>query len=295
MAVTAPTPGLARPHAAPRPAHLVRAHPVRAYFALAFAFSWACWVPAALGAGGWATALLYLGVWGPAAAGLTVTWLSGRSVRGWLRGLVRVRVPGRWWALVLIAPIVLIAVPSAVFVALGQELEGGLLGERLAAYLPMLIVLTLVGGGNEEWGWRGFALPGLLERHRPVAATLVLGSLWAIWHLPLLAAADDLTHGLGGLDLGLVLAATVVNIVALAFLYTFALRSTGSALLCAVLHGGINAANGTLVLRAAELEGTAYATMQGAITATTVAAAVALVLATRGRLGPAEQTTMVSR
>ncbi len=286
MTVTTSTSTIVGPQRAHRLGTAVRARPVVAYFALAYLFSWSCWVPAALGSGGAATALLYLGVWGPAAAGVAVTWLSGRSVRAWLRGLVRVRVPARWWALVLVAPIALIAVPSAIFVALGQDLEAGLLGERLAAYLPMLVVLTLVGGGNEEWGWRGFALPGLVERHRPVAATLVLGSLWAVWHLPLLAAADDLTHGLGGSELALVLAATVVNIVALAFLYTFALRSTGSALLCALLHGGINAANGTLVLRATELEGTAYATMQGAITGTTLVVAAALVLATRGRLGP---------
>ena len=266
---------------------VARSHPVAAFFGLAYLFSWAFWAPSALGVGGPAPALVYVGVWGPAAAGLTVTWLRGGSPRAWVKGLLQVRVPAWWWAAVLLVPLALVAVPSAAFLALGQDLDGRLLGKRLLLYPPMLVVLTLVGGGNEEWGWRGFALPALLERHRPIPATFVLGGLWAVWHLPLLAAADDLTHGLDGIRLGLVLGATVANIVALAFLYTFLHRSTGSALLCALLHGGINPANGTLVLRATELEGTAYATMQGAITATTVVLAALLVLLTRGRLSAA--------
>lgn len=61
--------------------------------------------------------------------------------------------------------------------------------------LPVVfIVCTLIGGGNEELGWRGTLQP-LSERvlakkiknHtlRFVVATLAIGVIWAIWHLPL--------------------------------------------------------------------------------------------------------------
>ncbi len=56
---------------------------------------------------------------------------------------------------------------------------------------PYLVVASLiygmflsVGPLLEEMGWRGFALPILLERHTPLVASIVLGALWAAWHLP---------------------------------------------------------------------------------------------------------------
>jgi membrane protease YdiL (CAAX protease family) len=264
----------------------VARRPVAAFFAFTYLYSWLFWAPAALGYDGTlGQVAIFIGVWGPAAAGLTVTRLLGRSVRGWIRGMFHWRVPPRWYALALFFPAAVIAVVSVAFTALGEDLDGSLLGERLAVYVPMLVFLTLLGGGNEEWGWRGFALPELLERHRPVAATLVLGSFWAVWHLPLLAAQEDLSHGLGGVELTIVLAATVVNIVGLAFFYTFLYLHTRSTLLAVLLHGSFNAANGTLVLRE-EIEGSAYAAMQYSITVTTLLAVAVLVWTTRGHLGP---------
>ena len=270
-------------------------HRVAAFFCFAYLYSWLFWAPAALGYDGTAGQVaIFVGVWGPAAAGLTVTWLLGRSVRDWLRGMFNWRVQRRWYAFALLVPAAIVTVVSLAFVALGEDLDRSLLGERLAVYVPMLIFLTLLGGGNEEWGWRGFALPELLQRHRPVAATLVLGSLWAVWHLPLLAAQEDLSHGLGGVELTVVLAATVVNIVALAFIYTYLYQRTRSALLAVLLHGSFNAANGTLVLRD-EIEGNAYATMQYCITVTTLLVAAFLVWTTRGQLGAGPESDAVSR
>lgn len=264
-----------------------RRYPVAAFFVLAYMYSWISWAPAALGVDGpVAEILVFVGVWGPAAAGLTVTRLLGRSTRDWARGLLRWRVPGRWYAFALGVPVLIVAFVSVAFALLGQDLDGSLLGGRLASYLPMLVFLTLAGGGNEEWGWRGFALPELLQRHRPVRATLILGTLWATWHLPLLAAQDDLSHGLDGPRLALVLAATVVAIVAHAFFYTHLYQHTRSVLLCALMHGSFNAANGVLVLRD-EVEGTAYATMQFVITLTMWAGVAVLLARTHGQLGPA--------
>jgi membrane protease YdiL (CAAX protease family) len=42
-------------------------------------------------------------------------------------------------------------------------------------------------GGNEEPGWRGFALPALLERFHPLLASIVLGVIHSAWHLPLMS------------------------------------------------------------------------------------------------------------
>ena len=53
--------------------------------------------------------------------------------------------------------------------------------------IPRQFLQNLLGGPlGEEPGWRGFALPRLQKRLHPLVASVVLGLLWANWHLPLL-------------------------------------------------------------------------------------------------------------
>ena len=39
-------------------------------------------------------------------------------------------------------------------------------------------------GTIEEFGWRGIALPLLQQKYAPFWAGLILGIIWAIWHIP---------------------------------------------------------------------------------------------------------------
>jgi uncharacterized protein len=81
-------------------------------------------------------------------------------------------------------PIALAVLVTAEFALAGNELDWSLLDTRLAAFLPTLVFVALLQGGNEEPGWRGFALPRMQDRFTPVRATLLLGGVWALWHLP---------------------------------------------------------------------------------------------------------------
>jgi len=59
---------------------------------------------------------------------------------------------------------------------------------QLAAWpelIPKFIFVLLFVGVGEETGWRGFALPELQKRLSPVVASVVLGAIWAAWHIPL--------------------------------------------------------------------------------------------------------------
>jgi membrane protease YdiL (CAAX protease family) len=49
----------------------------------------------------------------------------------------------------------------------------------------LLGLIFFVGGGQEELGWRGFALPRLLTMYSPVVASIILGLAWSFWHVPL--------------------------------------------------------------------------------------------------------------
>ncbi len=137
----------------------------------------------------------------------------------------------------------------------------------------------LFAGGPvfDEIGWRGFALPRLQRRHGPLVGSLVLGVLWALWHLPLfLIPAWDTPHD-GPLDVALF----VVLAVGTAVVFTWVFNSTGGSVLLAILtHGSLN----TGVAAAHDL----FPAVTGGFANFVIglgAAALVVVALTRGRLG----------
>jgi membrane protease YdiL (CAAX protease family) len=94
----------------------------------------------------------------------------------------------------------------------------------------MLAVLVLTDGLGEEAGWRGFALPRLLRRLPSLSAGVVLGAIWACWHLPLIWTDGATLQGASPWVLLLELPARSV-------VFTWIFRGTeGSALLAILLH-----------------------------------------------------------
>ena len=122
---------------------------------------------------------------------------------------------------------------------------------------------VFINGGPEELGWRGFALPRLQERFSPVRATLVLGTIWGLWHLPLLRVEDNAGHDLATLPLIAMLIWTLGGFIAYAFTYTFALNRTGSVFLCMVLHAAYNTALGVVILAAVAIIVLTYSATDG--------------------------------
>ncbi|MGY2002671.1 CPBP family intramembrane glutamic endopeptidase [Blastococcus sp. SYSU DS1024] len=239
----------------------VAARPLLAYVLLAYGISWLLWAPAVLGVGGGAGAvLLALGAFGPAVAAGVVVRSSGGSVRGWLRPLLRWRVPARYWAYALGLPVALFVSMNGVLALLGEQVQLDRLGPAAGSWVATFVVVALVGGGQEEPGWRGFALDRLQARHSPLAATALLGLIWGLWHLPI--------YGIG-----------FVGPMLFVVFYTWLWNRTGSLLLCVVLHGAFTPSLDHLVLVEDSL--VVDATILGVL----LAAAVALVVLTRGRLG----------
>lgn len=109
--------------------------------------------------------------------------------------------------------------------------------------LPIVfLVCALFGGGNEELGWRGTLQP-LLDRmltkrikNKYLSFTitmLVIGLIWAIWHLPLWFVNGSTQQGM---PFGWFVLATTAMSFWLGCLY----RRTGSVFACMVLHGFSN-------------------------------------------------------
>lgn len=113
------------------------------------------------------------------AAALFALAFSRHPAAEMLKSLVNLKVPPKWYAFSLLL------FPAAVVI--GVLLDSLLSGKTITLYsgsftgYVYLLSLTFVGYGlfggplNEEIGWRGFAMPRLLRRFRPLAATLNLG------------------------------------------------------------------------------------------------------------------------
>lgn len=231
------------------------------YFALTYAISWPLFSLSRLVGGTLGIVLIVIGAFGPPLAAAITIRCSGGSLREWLRDIVRWRVPVGFYAYALGLPVLIMAAMNAVLAGLGHAPEVSLLPERVPEYLQTLLLTALIFGGQEEPGWRGFALPRLEERHAPLVATLILGVGWGAWHIPL--------YGLAGFVVPLVLA----------FLYTWLYNRTQGVLLCILLHASFTAAQDHLLLSADSR------IVDVVLLGTYLAAAGVLIAATRGRLG----------
>ena len=121
---------------------------------------------------------------GPALAGIGLTAILGgrQGVRGLLGGLTRWRVSAGWYAVaVLGVPLLALAVLAILAAAVSPRFVPALPREP-----AVLLVIAIAGGVSsllEELGWTGFALPRLLARRRALAAGLLLGVVWGLWHI----------------------------------------------------------------------------------------------------------------
>jgi membrane protease YdiL (CAAX protease family) len=177
---------------------LLLRHPLVFYFICAYAFSWLAEMPLVLSEDG-AGLLSYrspLGLYatiaiasfvGPFLSAFIMTGMTeGRIGTGrLLRQLVLWRVDFKWYLFALIG-LPAIMVLSVIFLPGALASFQGLAG---LAPLPSIVLFAYVfflgGPLGEEPGWRGFALPRLQRRYGPLVGSLILGPIWAFWHLPI--------------------------------------------------------------------------------------------------------------
>jgi len=221
----------------------ISAHPVAAFFLGAYAFTWSIWFPIMIAfdrgmvdASGAVVVLFYLGGFGPLVSAAVVTHLTGGSLKRWFSQVLRWRVAPRWWLAAVGLPLVLYALMAVFHVLLGGQLDWGEVNP-LASVPFVYLSIFLIGGGNEELGWRGFALPYLQERYSALGSSLIIGIVWTVWHAP------------GGIvELGVVGWATdlpmyAIIVLGISIVTTVLYNSTGgSVLITMVFHAGVNGA-----------------------------------------------------
>jgi membrane protease YdiL (CAAX protease family) len=175
-----------------------------------------------------------IGVFAPGLVAVALTaWTEGSAAVVELLGrVVRWRVGWRFYAFALfLMPLTKLTVAVVHRAIVGRWPA---FGETRPLLLVVATILSTVGQAGEEVGWRGYLLPRLTERTGLVAASLVVGVIWAVWHLPLFFAAGADTKGQ---SFPLYMLQVTVYSVALAWLYW---RTGGSLLLTMFMHAAFN-------------------------------------------------------
>lgn len=215
--------------------------PLSAFGLLTIGISWPAWgllavydlEPGIDIAGG----LWLLGGLGPPIAAVVVLRLSEgpQAVRRLLGRLVRWRVDRRWYAVAVLLPGAVVAA-ALVIDALVYDVSTPLPSLGLfPLFVGSIAANVLIGGGMEEIGWRGFALPRLQAKYSALTASLLLGVVWIAWHAPLFVVPGAIQTELGPLPF-------LIQGLALAVVFTWVYNSTrGSLLIVVLLHGTVNA------------------------------------------------------
>src|SRR5262245_49621993 len=210
-------------------AAVIRRHPLVSFFLIAFGLTWVT-VPLGtfMAAGPLIAALVVIGV------------ADGREgLRGLWTRVTRWRVGWQWYAAAVLVPIGLAFAAGGLNVAFGAT-DAPLVKlelTTLALTFATRMVFPLFAPIAEEPAWRGFALPRLQARHSPFTATLILGLVVAVWHVPLVFLSTEHLEPV-------MLLATV----AVTFFYTWLFNHTGgSVFITIVAHAAEGLVTGELL------------------------------------------------
>lgn len=214
------------------------------FFLLTYALTWVCFIsvvkmshaprPSAPATAILSGSLLLLGTFAPAlmALGVTARDEGRRGVLALVRPTIRWHVGWRWY---LFAVAYMPALKLSV--ALIHRLMTGVwprFGTDPWYLIVLAIIISTPVQAGEEIGWRGYALPRLARRFGFAQASLLLGVIWACWHLPLFFLPGADTYGQS-------FPVWTLQVVAVSVAITWLYAGTeGSLLLTMLMHSAVN-------------------------------------------------------
>jgi membrane protease YdiL (CAAX protease family) len=189
------------------------------FFALAFGLTWGIFalllrfpdqMAAIFGPVSYTNPAFVLAVYSPGIAGILLVWrhygLAGLG--SFFRRLTLWRMPLPWWVFLVIGIPVIFALGAAIKGTLRDPFPFSPWYDVLPAAAIALFI-----GPIEEFGWRGVALPLLQRRLAPLWAGLILGAIWAVWHVPafLLHGTPQSAWSLGPFLIGVVAISVILT------------------------------------------------------------------------------------
>ena len=261
------------------------------FFALTFILSWFPWYT------GIAPEVLNIG---PSLAAFTIVFiLGGKSgLKDFLRPFTRWKSNFGYWVIAVFGIAILYLIGLAIHLISGGEAPPFIMIREevnlIPLYLIFVVLSPLQGPVGEEFGWRGYALPKLQTKYGPIVASLAIGIMWGIWHLPTFYAPmgvlADMVSALGFSFIIPYILGTIANSIFMTWLYN---KTRASALIAGIVwHAAINFWAPVLLSDsslASARDGTHLPTIPAmlymTVLATLVVGATFLVILTKGRLG----------
>lgn len=198
----------------------VRDWPVVSFVVLAFAITWIAFIPFYRAGGediAWFT-------FGPFVSAVVISAIQGgwTKVRALLASIVKWRVPPVWYLVAIGMPVAVQVLAIWLNPLFGSAAPNWANVPAITAIAVMVALLLVFSGPlGEEPGWRGFALPAFLRERGALSASLVLGVIWAAWHLPLVLLNDYSIS-------------SAINVMAAAVVFTWLYQNSAGSVLPAI-------------------------------------------------------------
>ena len=219
------------------------------FFLLTFAYSWVIWIPSVLdGIGielsfsvtGYSLVVVIIGAFAPMMAAITlVARESGwKGTKAFLGQVLDFRFKPVYLVIALALPVLIHAIAHYLAPTVGLNVAKtlfptGISVAPIVLAIPYLILMLVIGGGQEEFGWRGYAQEPLQGKIGVLPASLVIGVIWGIWHLPLWFMTGDLHSAYSFL-------AFVIMTTSISIMYAWLYNSSGKKLIVVIFFHAMN-------------------------------------------------------
>lgn len=225
------------------------------FLLITIGFSWILWIPKALITHGiefpkfledFLLSPYNPAAFGPLVGALIATYLDDKfgGVKTLLKKGINFKFKPIWYF------VIFFMFPAITFASLYLLKTSGTYRFNLEIFKqPLQVVywffwMLLLGGPlQEEFGWRGYALDKLQEKHSAFWSSIILGIIWLIWHLPLYFIKDAGTQysSLISVELISMMIGTLVTMIIMSIIFTWVYNNTNKSVLATlILHTTLN-------------------------------------------------------
>lgn len=219
------------------------------FFLLTFAYSWIIWIPSVLdGIGidlpfnvtGYSIVVVIIGAFAPMMAAITlIARESGwKGTKAFLGQALDFHFKPIYLIIALALPVLIHAIAHYLAPVVGLDVAKTLFPTEISVpplllAIPYFFLMLVIGGGQEEFGWRGYAQEPLQEKIGVIPASLVIGVIWGIWHLPLWFMTGDLHSAYSFF-------AFVIMTTSISIMYAWLYNSSGKKLIVVMFFHAMN-------------------------------------------------------
>ena len=218
---------------------LIKKHKVKFFVLFTYVISWLFWIPKVVLGDKLPinqTIIIIFGGFGPMLSAMIMIWITEgkEKVKEWLKHLFFNKINFKWFIYVLVIPIIIGIATMVLFNLVSQEKINFSYSSTFFAYPIFIVFIALLGGGQEEPGWRGFALPNLLKHNNPLISSFLVGLMWTFWHIPLFLIPGSAQNSIPFVWY-------LINTMAISIIFTVIYLKIKNIVPFMIFHAGLNA------------------------------------------------------